>query len=360
MRKHYSMDGEGRAALIAEAKGRSVEEDLAWVDSLESGPYTPMGPVCHNGEDLARAFPQVPNDLSHDLYATIGSPVPALVWPRQEVEQSPTRSETTADEAPIKVLESASRFNVGDLVTVQEIEADNDYRSAGVAGALGAVLRLPLVDQRYYVYISKEQGGWFSPEALEPTTVHATMNELNPALVQQGRHYGATWAMDSSAAVEVSPAKPHMFKTGERVIVARKVERDSTGHWCFWPKFVETLGRYGVVLPLDLNDDGTHTIKVDLGGELGPRYFSPEALDLVTDKPAIAFKVGDTVKVARKVVTNSKGFDCHWSPDMNTSVGATQTVTHVELDSDMDSIPVRLDNAQWYSPEALDLVTAAE
>mgnify|MGYP006356022847 CR=1 FL=1 len=103
MRKHYSMDGEGRAALIAEAKGRSVEEDLAWVDLLESGPYTAMGPVCHNGEDLARAFPQVPNDLSHDLYATIGDPVPVLVWPRQESEQSPTRSETTADEAPSSV-----------------------------------------------------------------------------------------------------------------------------------------------------------------------------------------------------------------------------------------------------------------
>ena len=58
MRKHYTMDDEGRAALIAEAKSRSVGDDLAWVDSLECGPYTPMV-VCHNGEDLARAFPRV-------------------------------------------------------------------------------------------------------------------------------------------------------------------------------------------------------------------------------------------------------------------------------------------------------------
>ena len=101
MREHYTMDAEGRGALIAEAKQapRTVEENLAWVDSL----YTPMV-VCHNGEDLTRAFPQVPNDdLSRDLYATIGDPVPPLVWPRQESEQSPTRSETTADEAPSSV-----------------------------------------------------------------------------------------------------------------------------------------------------------------------------------------------------------------------------------------------------------------
>lgn len=89
LREHYTMSDEGRAALIAEATApRTVAEDLAWVDSLECierGPYTPMGPVCHNGVDLARAFPQVPNDdLSRDLYATIGDPVPPLVWPRQE------------------------------------------------------------------------------------------------------------------------------------------------------------------------------------------------------------------------------------------------------------------------------------
>lgn len=89
-----------------------------------------------------------------------------------------------------KAPDAAPVFNIGDLVTVREIEADNGFRSEGVNGELGAVTRHPLVDQRFYVYISKEKGGWFSPEALERTTVHATMNELNTALVEQGKRHG--------------------------------------------------------------------------------------------------------------------------------------------------------------------------
>ena len=289
LREHYSMDNEGRAALIAEAKQAPCSgHTLAIEGPVESGPYTAMGPVCHNGEDLARAFPQVPNDAyaeafqrthERDLYTTIGDPVPPLVWPRQE---SPTRGETTMDEAPVKVLESAM---------------STAYEEAG------------------------------------------------------------EWA-GSATAVEVSPAKPHVFKAGERVIVARKVERDSTGHWCFWPKYHDVLGLSGVVSSVDPSPGASVFVEIAGGG--GQHYLSPEALDLVTSVAAVAFKPGDTVKVARKITTDSKGRDCHWSPDMNTSVGATQTVTHVELDNGMDSIPVRLDNAQWYSPEALDLVAATE
>ena len=334
--------------------------------------------VCHNGEDLARAFPRVPNDdLSHDLYATIGDPVPALVWPRQESEQSPTRSETTLDEAPVKVLESVvanepgmphvmrvedfavgdrvmiikkvealnsersagwesewmdetvgqsgrvndtgtrvlvqldngtewayapealalesacsevvtppesakpRTFNVGDLVTVQEIEADNGYHSAGVAGVLGAVLRHPLVDHRYYVYISKEQGGWFSPEALEPATVHATMNELNASLVEQGRHHGAAWALESVPCCD-TPAKPRAYKVGDKVKVARAVLRDSAGHWCFWTGALEmTIGCTGEVLALVPNETAGAYLYTRVDGH--EFYYSPEALDPITE-----------------------------------------------------------------------------
>ena len=81
MREHYTMDAAGRAALIAESKLCPINTDL----------------MC--AVDAWHAAGENTDDLSRDLYATIGDPVPPLVWPRQESEQSPTRSETAEDEA---------------------------------------------------------------------------------------------------------------------------------------------------------------------------------------------------------------------------------------------------------------------
>lgn len=284
MREHYTMDAEGRGALIAEAKQapRTTEEDLAWVDSLERGPYTPMGPVCHNGEDLARAFPQVPNDLSRDLYATIGSPVPALVWPRQEVEQSPTRSETTA-EAPIKVLEPAvvsepgmpcakrvEDFAVGDRVTVgKKVETLSNGRDAGwdskwmdetvgqqgrVNDAVGTRVLVQLDDGCEYAY---------APEALALENACSEVTTEPPA-------------------VEVSPAKPRAYKVGDKVKVARAVMRDRAGHWCFWTGALEmTIGCTGEVLALAPNETAGAYLYIRVDGH--EFYYSPEALDLITE-----------------------------------------------------------------------------
>ncbi len=286
MRKHYTMDDEGRAALIAEAKSRSVGDDLAWVDSLECGPYTPMV-VCHNGEDLARAFPRVPNDdLSRDRYATIGDPVPPLVWPRQESEQSPTRSETALDEPPVKVLESTvfsepgmphvmrvEDFTIGDRVmVVKKVEVLSNGASTywqeemdATIGLTGKVLRTAGGDGRVSVDIeSTSDLWWYAPEAL---ALENACSEVTTAPV--------------AIAVEEAPAKPHVFKTGERVIVARKVERDSTGHWCFWPQYDEVVLGLSGTIEGDVRDKCGAYLYVNVTG-LGGRYFSPEALDLVT------------------------------------------------------------------------------
>ena len=67
------------------------------------------------------------------------------------------------------------------------------------------------------------------------------------------------------------------------------------------------------------------------------------------------------MEVARKVTVDSKGRDCDWdSFRMDATVDTAQTVTHVESINERDAIPVRLSNGYWYSPDALDLVTAAE
>lgn len=338
LREHYTMDDEGRAALIAEANApRTVAEDLAWVDSLECierGPYTPMGPVCHNGEDFARAFPQVPNDdLSRDLYATIGGPVPPLVWPRQESEQSPTR--TDAPSLSVKDFALDARVKIA-------MKADPDDGAEWVdemdetIGQLGGVVG-HTDSGRVLVRVPDGCTWAYAPEALTLENACSKVTK-EPAPVD-----------------DAAPAKPHAFKAGDRVVVARKVERDSTGHWCFWPSGPSVLGALGVVLRAD-TDTGA-TIIVDLAS-FGPRCFSPEALALI-NQPQHPLKPGDKVRVARKVVTDSKGRDCDWVAVMTQTIGTELVVSHVESVGDRWGEQVRLANGYWYSPEALDLIEPA-
>lgn len=361
LREHYTMDDEGRAALIAEANApRTVTEDLAWVDSLECterGPYTPMGPVCHNGEDFARAFPSltsaVTDDLSHDIYATIGDSVPPLVWPRQESEQSPARSETpdaivmTRAEPGMPHVMRVENFNVGDrVIVVKKVETLSNGRSAGwesqwmdeTVGETGHV-----VDASYgrvLVHLDSDGCEWaYAPEALALENACSEVTERDDAPVVDG-----------------APVKSHVFKPGERVVVARKVERDSTGHWCYWPKYHAVLGLSGVITSIESGPGATVFVDLADGGQHG---LSPEALDLMTvaQRP---LKPGDKVRVARKVVTDSKGRDCDWDDfNMAQTIGTELVVSHVESAGDRDSIPVRLANGYWYSPEALDLIEPA-
>jgi hypothetical protein len=134
LREQYSMDADGRAALIAEAQ-RSGAEGV---------------------------------DLSRDLYATIGDPVPPLVWPRQESEQSPARTEI---EAP-----APRPFKVGDRVKVaRKVETDSKGRDChwdaeGMDATIGTLQTVARVtdepDDSYPVRLTGD-GYWYSPEALE-------------------------------------------------------------------------------------------------------------------------------------------------------------------------------------------------
>ncbi len=75
-------------------------------------------------------------------------------------------------------------------------------------------------------------------------------------------------------------------------------------------------------------------------------------------------RVGDTVRVARKVIIDSRGRNCDWDAEMDSIVGSTITVLVVDHERNHDPITVYAGNEAtetqwWYSPEALDLITPA-
>lgn len=265
LREQYAMGDEGRAALIAEANASPTDTELM------------------EAVDAWHAAGENTDDLSHDLYATIGDPVPPLVWPRQESEQSPAHSETpdaivmTRAEPGMPHVMRVENFNVGDrVIVVKKVETLSDDRSAGwesqwmdeTVGETGHVKDVP--NGRVLVQLDGDGCEWaYAPQAL------ALENACSEV----------TKAPDAAPVVDDVPAKPRVFKAGDRVIVARKVERDSTGHYCFWVRDMDdSLSLQGEVTVHMQGDFGASvSVKVDSLDLL--RWYSPEALDLIEPAP---------------------------------------------------------------------------
>ncbi len=71
------------------------------------------------------------------------------------------------------------------------------------------------------------------------------------------------------------------------------------------------------------------------------------------------FQVGDIVRIARKVETDSKGRNCHWYLHMDKWLGAEAAVSVVNPEEFAIPLGVDVGGGFYYSPEALDLVTPA-
>lgn len=91
------------------------------------------------------------------------------------------------------------------------------------------------------------------------------------------------------------------FKVGDRVLIARKVDRDDTGYWSpLMDKYVTTLGTVARYAP---DKFGRYSVQADAGGP--PFYYHPDALELhwaefdllaaMTGKP-LKFRSGCNVK----------------------------------------------------------------
>ena len=68
------------------------------------------------------------------------------------------------------------------------------------------------------------------------------------------------------------------------------------------------------------------------------------------------FKVGDIVKVARKVAVDSRSRLCHWHLPMDREIGSVGAVSHIHEDG---LVAVTGAGGYYFSPEALDLEHAA-
>lgn len=77
------------------------------------------------------------------------------------------------------------------------------------------------------------------------------------------------------------------------------------------------------------------------------------ALEAMAERgTASAFKVGDRVRIARKVEVDSAGRDCGWCHYMDGEVGTITVIACIQPDRGAASILD--DGGWWFSPEALD------
>jgi len=80
-----------------------------------------------------------------------------------------------------------------------------------------------------------------------------------------------------------------------------------------------------------------------------------------TSEPRL-FKVGDRVRIARKVVIDSNRRDCGWFLFKNAALGLVGVVSDIDPDDWAMHVAVDLGHGRvwWFSPEALDLLPAED
>ncbi|MDR5647621.1 hypothetical protein [Burkholderia cenocepacia] len=91
------------------------------------------------------------------------------------------------------------------------------------------------------------------------------------------------------------------FKVGDRVLIARKVDRDDTGYWS--PSMDKYVGTLGTIARSTPDSFGRYSVQADAGGP--PFFYHPDALRLngqefdlfaaMTGKP-LKFRSGCDVK----------------------------------------------------------------
>ena len=112
----------------------------------------------------------------------------------------------------------------------------------------------------------------------------ATPQQIIDALVaKQEKNETRVWpdwrTADPNKAIEHDRSKdaPRVFKVGDRVRIARKVETDSMGRDCEWvPSMDDHVGKAGII---EFMDNSVYPYCV--GGDGGLWWYSPEALDLL-------------------------------------------------------------------------------
>lgn len=82
--------------------------------------------------------------------------------------------------------------------------------------------------------------------------------------------------------------------------------------------------------------------------------FPSDSLELVTEEPKIMFKIGDRVKVVKKVEYGEEGSKCYWVEEMDSYIG------HEFVVDGIDKFGLELKDVLWtFPPASLSLVTTS-
>lgn len=142
------------------------------------------------------------------------------------------------------------------------------------------------------------------------------------------------------------------FKVGDEVRVIRKVETEAG--WA--NSWVDAMNDYiGNIYPIDrITSSGIFLTGVSKGEELSPYYgFPASSLELVSNNNYIQtqFKVGDEVRVVRKVETEA-GWLNGWISDMNSHIGKKYRIDKI------DKTGVYFSTSSYgFPPSSLELVS---